>query len=123
MKRKSIVCLAVLFLFVGSWDFLFAHCDTMDGPVIADAIKAIEQNNVNYVLKWVQPVNENEIKDAFVLIMKVRLQSPEAKLLADNYFFETLVRVHRSGEGVPYTGLKPSGTPIDEKIHAADKSN
>jgi hypothetical protein len=122
MKRKSIVCLAVLFLFVSSWDFLLAHCDTMDGPVIADAIKAIEQNNVNYVLKWVQPVNENEIKDAFVLIMKVRLQSPEAKLLADNYFFETLVRVHRSGEGVPYTGLKPSGTPVDEKILAADKS-
>jgi hypothetical protein len=67
-------------------------------------------------------VNENEIKEAFDLIMKVRVLSPEAKELSDNYFFETLVRVHRSGEGVPYIGLKPSGTPIDEKIIAADKS-
>jgi hypothetical protein len=100
----------------------FAHCDTKDGPVVADANKAIEQNNVNYVLKWVQPANEKEIKEAFELTMKVRELSPDAKTLTDNYFFETLVRIHRSGEGVPYTGVKPPGTPIDEKILAADKS-
>ena len=100
----------------------FAHCDTKDGPVVADARKAIEKNNVNYVLKWVQAATEKEIKEAFELTMKVRALSPDAKKLSDNYFFETLVRVHRSGEGVPYTGVKPSGTPIDEKILAADKS-
>lgn len=100
----------------------FAHCDTKDGPVVADANKAIEQNNVNYVLKWVQPADEKGIKEAFDLTMKVRELSPDAQALADNYFFETLVRIHRSGEGIPYTGLKPSGTPIDEKILAADKS-
>ncbi len=33
-----------------------------------------------------------------------------------------MVRIHRSGEGVPFTGIKPSGTPIDDKIKAADKS-
>jgi len=54
--------------------------------------------------------------------MKVRELSPEAKILADKYFFETLVRLHRSGEGLPYTGVKPSGTPVDDKILAADKS-
>ena len=54
--------------------------------------------------------------------MKVRILSPEAKELSDKYFFETLVRIHRSGEGMPFTGVKPSGTPIDEKIIAADKS-
>lgn len=100
----------------------YAHCDTRDGPVVADANKAIEQNNVNYVLKWVQAVNEKELKEAFDLIMKVRVLSPEAKELSDNYFFETVVRIHRSGEGVPYTGVKPFGTPIDKKILAADKS-
>ena len=115
------------FLFLTGLFFLssqtsFAHCDTKDGPVIAAANRAIEENNINYVLIWVQPTNEKEIKDAFDLIMKVRELSPEAKTLADNYFFETLVRVHRSGEGAPYTGVKPSGTPIDEKILAADKS-
>ncbi|MCX6239148.1 MAG: DUF6448 family protein [Bacteroidia bacterium] len=100
----------------------FAHCDTMDGPVIADAQKAISQNNVNYVLKWIRPQDEVEIKETFNLSMKVRVLSPEAKELADKYFFETLVRIHRNGEGVPFTGVKPSGTPIDEKILAADKS-
>jgi hypothetical protein len=70
----------------------------MDGPVIADAKKAIEQNNVNHVLKWVLPDSEKEIKDVFDLIMKVRTLSPEAKELSDKYFFETLVRIHQRGE-------------------------
>lgn len=91
-------------------------------PVIAAAIKAIEQNNINYVLIWIQASNEKEIKETFELTMKVRKLSPEAKALADNYFFETLVRLHRSGEGIAYTGVKPFGTPIDKKILAADKS-
>ena len=99
-----------------------AHCDTMDGPVVAAARKAIEQNNVNYALLWVQAVNEEEIKEAFGLTMKVRVLGPEAKTLADHYFFETLVRVHRNGEGMNFSGIKPSGTPIDEKILAADNS-
>lgn len=99
-----------------------AHCDTMDGPTVADAKKAIETNNVNFVLKWVTPENEKEISQIFGLAMKVRKLSPEAKELADRYFFENLVRIHRAGEGASYTGLKPSGTPIDEKVSAADKS-
>lgn len=115
----ALLLFSVLFL---SSTVTFAHCDTMDGPVIADAKKAITEKNVNYVLKWVRPQDEAEIKYAFNLSMKVRVLSPEAKELSDKYFFETLVRVHRNGEGVPFTGVKPSGTPIDEKILAADKS-
>lgn len=99
-----------------------AHCDTMDGPVIADARVAIKENNINIVLKWVRPENEAEIKEAFNLLMNVSGLSPEAKEISNKYFFETLVRIHRSGEGVPFAGIKPSGTPIDEKIIAADKS-
>ena len=100
----------------------FAHCDTKDGPVVAAAIKAIKQNNINYALIWVKPDYEKEIKEAFESTMKVRVLSTEAEKLADNYFFETLVRLHRSGEGMAYTGVKPAGTPIDNKILAADKS-
>lgn len=99
-----------------------AHCDTMDGPTIGDAKKAIETKNVNYALKWVTPENAKEISQTFELSMKVRNLSPEAKELADKYFFENLVRIHRAGESAPYTGVKPSGTPIDEKVLAADKS-
>jgi Family of unknown function (DUF6448) len=122
MKTKLFLFISLLLLLVMSTNYAIAHCDTMDGPVVADARKALEQNNVNYVLKWVQTTDEKEIKEAFGLTMKVRVLGSEAKTLADNYFFETLVRVHRSGEGVPYTGVKPSGTPIDEKILAADKT-
>ena len=100
----------------------FAHCDTKDGPVVAAAMKAIKHNNVNYALIWVKPAHESEIKKAFESTMKVRVLSDEAEKLADNYFFETLVRLHRVGEGITYTGIKPSGTPIDKKILAADKS-
>jgi hypothetical protein len=94
----------------------------MDGPLIADAKKAILQNNVNYALKWVQASDEKEVSYAFNLMMKVRGLSPEAKELAEKYFYDTLVRIHRNGEGLPFTGVKPSGTPIDDKILAADKS-
>ena len=125
ISRVSKFSLLPLFLFsilFFSPLITFAHCDTMDGPVIADAKKAIAQKNANYVLKWVRHQDEAEIKEAFNLIMKVRVLSPEAQKLSDKYFFETLVRVHRTGEGVPYIGVRPSGTPINEKILAADKS-
>ncbi|HET54798.1 MAG TPA: LysM domain-containing protein [Ignavibacteria bacterium] len=122
MKTKLILIISLVMMFVLPANFANAHCDTKDGPVVADARKALEQNNVNYVLKWVQATDEKEIKESFELTMKVRVLSPEAQTLADNYFFETLVRIHRSGEGVPYTGVKPSGTPVDEKILAADKA-
>ena len=122
MKTKISLFITLVLMLVLPVNFANAHCDTKDGPTVADASKAIEKNNVNYVLKWVQAADEKEIKEAFGLTMKVRVLSPEAQTLADNYFFETLVRIHRRGEGVPYTGVKPSGTPIDEKILAADKA-
>ena len=125
IKRNSVIRLISIFivlLLILSTNVTFAHCDTMNGPLIKDARLAIAQNNINYALKWVSSKNEAEIKDAFKLMMKVRETGPEGKELAEKYFFETLVRIHRTGEGMPYTGIKPSGTPIDEKIMAADKS-
>lgn len=99
-----------------------AHCDTMDGPTVLDGRRAMETHNINYALKWVQPEYENEMSQAFALSMKVKDLSPEAKELSEKYFFENLVRIHRAGENAPFTGVKPSGTPIDEKVLAADKS-
>jgi hypothetical protein len=121
-SRMVLAPMFIILLLMASTNVSFAHCDTMDGPLIKDAKIAISKNNVNYVLKWVQPENETEIKEAFSLAMKVRKLGVDAQNLADKYFFETVVRLHRSGEGVPFTGVKPSGTPIDEKVMAADKS-
>lgn len=120
--RIGSVSLFILSLFILTTNVTFAHCDTMDGPLIKDAKTAIAQNNVNYVLKWVPADAETEIRNVFSLVMKVRGLSPEATELSEKYFFDTLVRIHRAAEGVPFTGVKPSGTPIDEKVLAADKS-
>ena len=120
--KTFILSIAVIIILLSNFSSVFAHCNTMEGPVVKDAKTAIENNNVNFVLKWVTIDNESEIKKAFNLVTKVRKLSTEAQELADNYFFETLVRIHRAGEGVPYTGVKPAGTPIEEKILAADKS-
>ena len=101
---------------------IFAHCDGMDGPVIKAAQKALETGNVNLVLIWVLKNDEGEIKKAFQKTLAVRKLNPQAKELADMYFFETLVRIHRAGEGEPYTGLKPAGRDLDPAIPAADKA-
>lgn len=98
-----------------------AHCDTLDGPVVTAAKAALEKGDVTPVLRWVKPEGEGEIREAFRRTLAVRTKGPEAKALADMYFFETLVRVHRAGEGVPYTGLKPAGT-VEPGIAGADRA-
>src|ERR1035437_3128807 len=99
-----------------------AHCDGLDGPVVKAAQKALAEGNVNLVLIWVQKADETEIKRAFDQTLAVRKLNPAASELADMYFFETLVRIHRTGEGAPYTGLKPAGRDLGPAIPAADKA-
>lgn len=98
------------------------HCDTMDGPVVVDAKAALANADVRGVLKWVTPEHEDEIRAAFDKTLAVRVKGPDARALADMYFFETLVRIHRAGEGAPYTGLKPVGTDPGPAISAADRA-
>ena len=99
-----------------------AHCDTMDGPAVKDAIKAMDSGNVNYALKWVQPKYEAEVSRAFRMSMKVKDINADTKNLAEQYFFEILLRDHRAGEGVAFDGVKPHGWPVDERVKAADQS-
>lgn len=97
-----------------------AHCDGLDGPVVKAAQQALATNNVNLILAWVQPDDEAELKSAFQQTLAVRKLSPASEALADRQLFETLVRLHRSGEGAPYTGLKPAGRDLGPAIPAAD---
>ena len=99
-----------------------AHCDGMDGPVVQAARAALNRGDASLALVWVQPKDEPEIRDVFARTLGVRKLSPEAKEFADRYFFETLVRVHRAGEGAPYTGLKPAGRDLGPATPAADKA-
>ena len=98
-----------------------AHCDTLDGPVVKAARLALAQGDVTPVLRWVRPADEAEIREAFRRAVIVRAEGPEAQALADQFFFETLVRVHRMAEGAPYTGLKPAGS-VEPAIALADRA-
>ncbi len=116
---KMVVVLVALALLVPHT--AAAHCDALDGPVVSEARLALEEGNVAPLLKWVLPEQEDEIRHAFDQARQVRALNPKAMELADRYFLETLVRVHRAAEGAPYTGLKPAGM-IDPPILKAEKA-
>ena len=100
----------------------WGHCDGLDGPVVGAARKALASGDVDLVLVWVQESDEKEIRDAFQRTLTVRKLGGEAQELADRFFFETLVRLHRRGEGAPYTGLVPAGRDLGPAIPLADQA-
>ncbi len=100
----------------------FAHCDGIDGPVVQAAQKALAGEDVNLVLVWVPQRDEAEIRRVFASTLAVRKLGPEAREVADRYFFETLVRLHRAAEGAPFTGLQPAGRDLGPAVPAADKA-
>ncbi len=100
---------------------LNAHCDTMNGPVVAAARQALASGNLTPALKWIPKASEPEARAAFARSLQVRASGGAARELADSYFFETLVRLHRAGEGEPYKGLKPA-TEVDPAVAAADQA-
>jgi len=99
-----------------------AHCDTLDGPVVRTVRQALEKGDVTPVLKWLKPDHEAQVKAQFAKTLALRKLGPEARELADMYLFETVVRLHRAGEGAPYTGLLPAGTDPGAAVRAADKA-
>ena len=120
ITRMTAIAVIPLLLLLGS-STTFAHCDGLDGPVVKAARQALDTGNLNLVLIWVQKKDVAEIKNVFQKTLDVRKLSPAARELADMYFFETLVRVHRTGEGAPYTGIKPAGRDLGPAIPAGDK--
>ena len=118
---KTLLALVLLTSGVFLWSSpAQAHCDTLNGPVVAAAKEALAKGDITPVLRWVKPENEPEVRDAFKKALVVRGKGSEAQDLADTYFFETLVRIHRAGEGAPYTGLKAE--EVEPPVAAADKA-
>jgi uncharacterized protein DUF6448 len=120
--QMSIVPLLAFGLALGAPARVLAHCDGLDGPVVKAAQKALDTRNLDFVLIWVQAEDEPEIRSAFEQALAVRALSAQAQQLADRYFFEAVVRVHRAGEGAAFTGLKPAGRDLGPAIPAADKA-
>lgn len=106
---QTILAIVLLFILISSIP-VSAHCDSYDGPTIKDAIKALETNNVNLVLKWISQEQEKEIILLFNKTYELKSGDKEVYDIVEKHFFETLVRLHRETEGAPYTGLKPAGT-------------
>jgi len=98
------------------------HCDTLDGPVVKAAKKALETGNVNLILPWAPKKAEPELKKAFEKTLRARKLGKDATELADYWFFETAVRLHREGEGAPYMGLKPAGLDWGPVVPRAEKA-
>lgn len=99
-----------------------AHCDTEDGPAAIDGRRALETGNVNIALKWVLPDGETEVREVFDKARRVRRFGGEAAEVAERWFLETLIRVHRLSEGVGFDGIKPSGTGVTAEVAAADRA-
>ena len=98
------------------------HCDSLDGPVVKAAAAALAERDVELVLAYVHADGENEVRLAFEQTLDVEPFAPEAKQLADEWFFENVVRIHRAGEGAPYTGLKPAGLGHGPVVPVAERA-
>lgn len=98
------------------------HCDTMDGPVVKAAARALEARDCDIVLPYVPANAESEVRKTFDGVLKVRDRGDETRELADRHFFETVVRLHRAGEGEPFTGLKPAGLDPGPVVPVAERA-
>ena len=98
------------------------HCDSVDGPVVTAARQALDAADVDVVLPFVLEDVEDEVRAVFATVLPVRSLSQAAREVADRLFFETVVRVHRAGEGAAYTGLKPAGLDVGPVIPLAERA-
>jgi hypothetical protein len=84
--KIAILSLLLLMLTIVPGKSIYAHCDSYDGPVIKDAVAALETNNVNLVLKWVSHSQEIEIITLFDKTIKFQDADNEIYTLLKKHF-------------------------------------
>lgn len=109
LGRRLILAVVIIFMALVPWK-MEAHCDSYDGPVIQDAYKALKSKDVTPILKWVEVKHEQEVVSLFNKTLTYQNVDDQVYQLLEKHFLETLVRLHREGEGAPFTGLKPAGS-------------
>ena len=78
MKEKPLLLRIFLLVAVTSaltlviYNYAAAHCDTLDGPVIQDAQKALETKDVTPVLKWVKQKDEKAVRAEFAKALSAK---------------------------------------------------
>jgi hypothetical protein len=97
------------------------HCDTESGPVAVAARQSLESGDFGPIRIWVGPEQEVELQTAFARSLPVYREGGKGKELAERYFLETAVRLHRAAEGMTYSGLKPA-QPLPADVAAAEKA-
>jgi hypothetical protein len=121
MRTSNFGTLVVLIATIGIAEAVHAHCDSLDGPVVRDAMAALQSGDSTIVRKWVAADQEPELVEVFAHALAVRKLGVQARGVADRLFFETLVRLHRASEGEAFTGLKPAGS-VDPGLQMADEA-
>jgi len=127
MKRKGFLTITLSAvvacgaLLLAAPDYATAHCDTLDGPVAKDAQQALAKGDITPVLKWVKGNDEQKIRKSFAMAQAAAGKGGNKRAAAEHHFLETLVKVHRAGEGAPFTGLKPAGT-VEPAVAEADRA-
>jgi hypothetical protein len=96
------------------------HCDSLDGPVVRAARRALGEEDVTLVLPFVPKTGEKDVTELFHKVLHARKADPVSREVADEHFFDTVVRLHRAGEGAPFTGLKPAGLDVGPVIPVAE---
>ncbi|MDF1543358.1 MAG: DUF6448 family protein [Anaerosomatales bacterium] len=86
------------------------------------AARALAGGSVELVLPYVPAESEREVREAFGKTMAARGSGAAAAEVADEWFCETVVRVHRAGEGAAFTGLKPAGLGHGEVVPVAERA-
>jgi len=126
LKMRTVLTTLLVGLFLLLFNApIYAHCDSYDGPVIKDALKALDSNKVELVLKWIDSDQEKEVIALFNKTYKLKKGDKEVYTIVEKHFLETLVRLHRETEGAPFTGLKPAGsmTPLVEMADSSIDNN
>lgn len=119
--KTTIVSIFTVALILGFTSTTQAHCDRLNGPVAVAAKKALETGNVLKALIWVGEQQAEELKAKFTQSLEVYNNGEPSRQLAERYFMETTVRLHREVEGMPYTGLKPAQAS-SEDIQTAEQA-
>lgn len=122
LRARTFARIALILLFILFWSLpATAHCDRENGPVAIAAKEALKTGDLNKVLIWVGEEQEQELREKFNQSLEVYNKGGVAADLAQKYFMETTVRLHRAAEGMPFEGLKPaSANPAD--IEKAEKA-
>jgi hypothetical protein len=94
----------------------------MDGPVVTAARRALDEDDLAIALPHIPAQAEAELAAAFKQVLPLHQTGGSAGELADRWFFETVVRLHRAGEGAPYTGLKPAGLGHGPVVPIAERA-